>query len=231
MTDYPDEKRKRKNEDAPALGANILRSIGALLKSFWKYLIFLPSKFVLVHSFNILKWAVRIAWDATLWSIKAPFRAGRWLWNFFFGEVTPPIENYRQMVYWQFRRGIRRRNRFLLHGFIYLAGFIVVLVSWIAVSRRAIEDGNNIVDVNNIHFLMLVFWTLPLIFHFIRMQLNQAADDTLMQNLEQEHQHELEMQRLQSQNSHYYEHLTTEYADESDYPYEESAPVAKVKRR
>jgi hypothetical protein len=231
MTDYLSEKRKRKNDEGAGTLASVGSFIGSILKGFWQYFIYLPVKIALEITFKILKWVWNFGLGAVMWLVKAPFRAVGWVWHFFFAEVTPPIENYRQMVYWYSRRRMRQRNRFITHAFIYTAGLMAIALYWYNTYQAFERFGGNLGQVNEASLLMLVLWTLPLAFHFARLHIIQSEDNTLMRTLKQEHLHELEMQRLQSQNSHYYDHLTTEYADEVDDYDEKNVPVAKTKRQ
>jgi hypothetical protein len=182
--------RKRKNDD---YREPVFKPLIAMLCRFLGR--------ILAFSFNVfVRVPLRWLWQATVWSVKAPFRATRWLLhqlNILVNGRMPELETAREReIYRRIRRRFRRRNRLLTHLIAFALVDGALWVQWLAYMRRYSEPVA--------HYLgFTLVWGFILLLHYLRVRLGDAEDDALEAALEREYERETYRQPF------YYEEVET----------------------
>lgn len=190
---YEEAKPKRKREEIPGAGEqalNILAALGRLVIDVMRYSIngaWTGVKWSAIGTWRALKWTGRwswrgvvftaaLAWAITVWIVLLPWRLLGGLWRWWRGP-EPYFESERERdIYLRIRRRFRRRNRFRVHllGFILFNAFLwsQLLTSLYSDPRPAL--------------VLLVTWTIVLLFHYLHLRSGEAEDDALTEALERE---------------------------------------------
>ena len=183
---YSETKPKRKREEIPTLGG----MLGAMGGGVWRFSqraisrvlhwTWLAVKWSAIGSWRAVVWLTLFTWKGAGWALGLPGRmlggVVRW-WR----GPEPYFESERERdIYQRIRRQFRRRNRFLLHTFTYLALNSAFWIQWYNMSRGAYPP-----SLWN-YLALSVVTSLFLLFHFLQMRSAVAEENALETALNRE---------------------------------------------
>ncbi len=183
------EKRKRKRDDHYSVWA----SVGVAAAFMWRNLVVKPTRFMLGALWLLTLWTARAAWRTTVWTVHqtwaltkwtalAPFRAVRGLYNTFVRGIPEPDDPF-QAIRWRIKRRFRRRQRFLTHLFAFLGvNFIAVADALMNSFKYQAYTGRSLMGYG----VIMTFWLVLIVFHFMRMRLADAEDHAMQSALERQ---------------------------------------------
>lgn len=236
------EKAKRKNDDfRPALWESVANSGVSAARFAWYFGVMLPAKgaWWLTKNSALGTWwltknlasgswqATRAAfsygwlatqatafyaWQGTVWMVTAPFRLLRWL----FIEPLPEFDNPRQaQAYKLVRRYYRRRRWLMTHAFIYAGIMSVGLIQFFWLLRRQVEIGQSLSSALGSTFAFMMFFTVLMAFHFMRVRMGNAEDEALADVLDRDYGRSARKPHLPDEYE-YHGRLDDDYADDAD---------------
>lgn len=181
------------------------------------------------NTWYVTKNAAIYAWQGTVWTVTAPFKLLRWL----FIEPMPEFENPRQaQAYKLVRRYYRRRRWLMTHAFIYSGLLAVGMLQIFSLLRIQAETGLNMFYPISSAAAFIAFFTMLLLFHFVRARTSNAEDEALANVLERDYG---QSARSQSRREDFdyrgrLEDGYEAYPDEEAVAYYETEPYQKSKR-
>jgi hypothetical protein len=146
-------------------------------------------RFTFDVSVAVLRWVWRItgralsftldkSWKALVWTARTPFRFLGWLWHWLFGGPEP--DDPMQALRWRIKRRYRRRNRLITHAFAF-----VILVGYFWLDYNPIYY-HPYEPLRSTPAAFTLFWSVLLLFHFIRARTGDAEDSAMEAALERQ---------------------------------------------